>query len=236
MHLWDSQIARLRIVNPCELLRKKQKTNKKNQNILRIFRPIFLEKWMVPRFWWSPDQASWPWVLLLYSTAHTLTERFCTLLLLAFLLLSFHNLPLIFNYVDNSQWTCKIICKKWKPSLQETDEEIQKQQLWDRKLQTDNFKDTRHFLGAKRRSVDLNDFIPFIDRPDTVVLHVGWWVLPVPCLDRNLPVWAIVGFNILQGLTGYMDLEFYKFSPAQSKLREEIPAPQKDMVTSRRHA
>lgn len=82
--------------------------------------------------------------------------------------------------------------------------------------------------------VDLNDIVPLIDRPDTVVLHVGWWALPVPHLDGNLPVWPVVGFNILKGFTGNMYLEFYEFSPAQSKLWKEIPAPQKKMVTSRR--
>lgn len=46
--------------------------------------------------------------------------------------------------------------------------------LGDRKLQTDSFKDTRHLLGVKRCSVDLNDFIPFVNRPDTIILHVGW--------------------------------------------------------------
>lgn len=42
------------------------------------------------------------------------------------------------------------------------------------KLQTESFKDSRHALLAVRWSVDLNDIIPFIDRPDTIVLHIGW--------------------------------------------------------------
>lgn len=60
----------------------------------------------------------------------------------------------------------------------ETDEKLQKEQvlmpLGSRKLQTDSFKDSRRALLAVMWSIDLNDIVPFIDRPDTIVLHVGW--------------------------------------------------------------
>jgi len=41
-------------------------------------------------------------------------------------------------------------------------------------LQKDSFKDSRHALLAIKWSEDLNDIVPLIDRPDTIVLHVGW--------------------------------------------------------------
>lgn len=45
--------------------------------------------------------------------------------------------------------------------------------LGNRKLRTGSFKDSRHALLAVKWSVDLNDIVPFVDRPDAIVLHVG---------------------------------------------------------------
>lgn len=102
-----------------------------------------------------------------------------------------------------------------------------------------HWKITDRVLGtgcvSSQGSVDLDDIVPLINRPDSIVLHVEGGALPVPRLHRHLPLWAVVGLHVLQGFTGHVDLQLHKLSPAQSKLRKEIPVPeQKGMVTGRR--
>lgn len=69
------------------------------------------------------------------------------------------------------------------------------------------------FWGPAKSSVELNDFFPLINGPDPVGLHIGRRVLPVPQLHWRLPLFPVVGFDVLEGFAWYPHLELYKLGP-----------------------
>lgn len=145
-----------------------------------------------------------------------------------------------FNHVEKAwrRWRKHLLSKGRKMPPQETHGALQRKQmlmpLGTGKSQTDSPGD-RLCQQSRQGSVDLDDIVPLINRPDSIVLHVEGWALPVPGLHWHLPLRAVVGLHILQGFTGHVDLELHKLSPAQSKLGKEIPVPeQKGVVTGKR--
>lgn len=84
---------------------------------------------------------------------------------------------------------------------------------------------TIHYAWIKlpHVSVDLDDIIPFLDWPHAILLHVGRWALPVPCLNRNIPFWAVVCSHVVQSLTGDSDLQLQQLCPAQAEAGEDVP-------------
>lgn len=78
-------------------------------------------------------------------------------------------------------------------------------------------------------SVQLDNFIPLRNRPDSIGRHVRGRTLPVPCLYRNLPGLTIVGFDVFDGFTGHTKLCVYKLSPAQCKLGKQVPVAKQAM-------
>lgn len=78
-------------------------------------------------------------------------------------------------------------------------------------------------------SVQLDNFIPLRNRPDSIGRHIWGRTLPVPCLYRNLPGLTIVGFDVFDGFTGHMKLCVYKLSPAQCKLGKQVPVAKQAM-------